>query len=522
MSDLDVLVVGAGPTGCMLAIELVARGLRVRIIDKAEVRPTTSRALVVHARSLELFDRHGMAEALAARGAHAIEAEGYARRERFGRFALGDVGANDTPFGYLLFLSQVETERALEKELARLGTAVERPSSLVTANDVGDHVEATIATPGGEQHLRVRYLVGADGAHSVVRKLAGLSFEGAASAQQFALADVRIDGAIADGAAHFFLGNPGLLVVLPIDAHGTHRLIASGFHAQGDDESDPTLAEMQSLYDEVSPVPARLVSPSWLARFRLHHRGVDRYRSSRLFVAGDAAHIHSPAGGQGMNTGLQDAANLGWKLALVAQGAAGDALLDSYNAERFPVGRMLLRFTDRLFRVAASSNPFVLGARNALVPLVAPRVLRSAAGRARLFRFVSQLGIRYRGSPIVSEGATDGAFSPKAVRPGDRSPDARVGETTLFTALRGTEHHVLLIGAAAGDAARAREALAARFPKIDLRVHALDSLELRERFGVTSAAQFLVRPDGYVGFRSAGVDPAALIGHLARAYEGTK
>ena len=522
MNDLDVLVVGAGPTGCMLAIELAARGLCVRIIDKAEVRPTTSRALVVQARSLELFDRHGMGEAFARRGAHAIEAEGYARRERFGRFALGDVGAPDTPFGYLLFLSQVETERALEAELARLGVAVERPVTLDTARDAGDHVDATLATPRGEEQVHARYLVGADGAHSAVRKLAGLSFDGGAYAQHFALADVRIDGAIADGAAHFFLGDPGLLVVLPIDDRGTHRLIASGFRVRENGEHHPTLAEMQAIYDEVSPVPARLSEPSWLARFRLHHRGVDRYQNGRFFVAGDAAHIHSPAGGQGMNTGLQDAANLGWKLALVIQGERASGSSTATTRSASPSVRSFLRFTDRLFRIAASDNPVVLGARNALVPFVAPRLLRSGKGRARLFRFISQLGIRYRRSPIVSEGVTNGAFVSGAVRPGDRVPDARIGETTLFALLRGTAHHVLLIGTNEGDEVRARaaQALAARFPNLELRFHALDSSELRERFGVAPGApvQVLVRPDGYIGFRSASVDPDALISHLARAY----
>jgi hypothetical protein len=225
-----------------------------------------------------------------------------------------------------------------------------------------------------------------------------------------------------------------------------------------------------------------------------------------------------------MNTGLQDAANLGWKLALVVQGGAGERLLDSYNAERHPVGQKLLRFTDRIFRIAASDNPVVLGARNALVPFVAPRLLRSGKGRARLFRFISQLGIRYRRSPIVSEGVTNGAFVSSAVRAGDRTPDARIGETTLFALLRGTAHHVLLIGVKEGDEMRGRaaNALAARFPKLELRVHALDTSELRQRFGIAPEArvQVLVRPDGYIGFRSASVEPDALISHLARAYGG--
>jgi 2-polyprenyl-6-methoxyphenol hydroxylase-like FAD-dependent oxidoreductase len=519
MSEVDVLVVGAGPTGCMLGIELASRGIRVRVIDKAEARPTTSRALVVQARSMELFDRHGLAADLVSRGAHAIDIEGYVRRERFGRFTIGEVGASDTPFGYLLFLSQVETERALEAALARLGTAVERPSILLSAHDAGDHVDATLATPRGEEHVRARYLVGADGAHSVVRKLAGLSFEGAAYPQTFALADVRVDGPIADGAAHFFFGSPGLLVVLPIDAHGTHRLIASGFKLRGEGDADPTLAEMQAIYDEVSPVASRFHDPSWLARFRLHHRGVDRYRHGRLFVAGDAAHIHSPAGGQGMNTGLQDAANLGWKLALVLRGAASDALLESYHAERYPVGRMLLGFTDRLFRVAASANPLLLGVRNAIVPFVAPRFIGRPAGRARLFRFISQLGIRYRRSAVVAEGP-GGAFASKSVRPGDRMPDARIGETTLFTMLRGTSHHLIMVGGDGASLARAAAALEARFPKIEMRVHAVDSGELRERLGVIAPAQVLVRPDGYVGFRAPGHDASAVIAHLVRTYEG--
>jgi hypothetical protein len=281
-----------------------------------------------------------------------------------------------------------------------------------------------------------------------------------------------------------------------------------------------------------------LTRARWLAHFRLHHRGVDRYRAGRFFVAGDAAHIHSPAGGQGMNTGIQDACNLAWKLALVITGRAPESLLDSYDAERRPVGQRLLRFTDRLFTLGTSRNAAVAALRNFAVPRVLPRLLATPERRARAFRFISQLGIRYRGSAIVTDvaGSADEAFQ-RGPHAGDRAPDGPLRaadgrDVSLLSRLAAPAHHLLVFGArrdAARDAldrydgrvvahaiVRDGDVAPVRAPGVNVYTDA--SGVVHARYGVTGEAWYLVRPDGYIAYRSPGVAPAALEAYLARVF----
>src|SRR5215208_5062050 len=379
-SETDVLVVGAGPTGLVMATELAARGVSGRIIDRAPERSERSRALVVQARSLELLQKMGVADELVARGRRTIKATPFVEGRPAANLEFGDIGVDDTPYPFLLFVSQAETERVLEKHLESLGAKVERPVELLSFEGDAEGVSARLRHGDGRQETaRVRYLVGADGAHSTVRHTLGLSFKGDAYPQDF-----------------------------PLAGPSTYRLIATRAEDAPLDAGDPTLEEVQQLATELCPLPVKLYDPSWLARFRLHHRGVDSYRAGQAFVAGDAAHIHSPAGGQGMNTGIQDSYNLAWKLTLVIEGHAPDSILDSYHEERHPIGQRLLRTTDRMFNVAATPNPLAIELRNFLMPRVLPRVMGKRSLRARAFRFVSQLGIRYPDSPIVGE-ELDGA-----------------------------------------------------------------------------------------------------------------
>jgi hypothetical protein len=330
-----------------------------------------------------------------------------------------------------------------------------------------------------------------------------MHFEGAAYPQEFLLADVRAAGIPDDGQLRFLLGKHGLVVVFPL-TEGYVRFVISRADAPKSDR-DPTLDEIETMMREYWPEPARLSEPRWLQRFRLHHRAVDRYPNGRLFVAGDAAHVHSPAGGQGMNTGLQDAANLGWKLALALRGLGGEALLDSYHDERWPISQRLLTFTDRLFSVGASANPWIIGLRNFFLPRLAPQVVGEPKLRTMLFRFVSQLGVRYRKSPMIDQ---QGRFA-AGPHPGDRAPDAPLEGGTLFARLAQSHHQLLVFG---GDPPR----LPAGLPP--LVTHRIDdgARVAFERYGVEKSALYLVRPDGYIGFRAPALDGAPLVDHLRR------
>ncbi|HET7459077.1 MAG TPA: FAD-dependent monooxygenase, partial [Gemmatimonadaceae bacterium] len=434
-ADLDVLIVGAGPTGLALAAELRAFGTRFRIVDRLADRTRESRALAVQARSLELLDTLGLGDALVARGRNTATVVLHLDGRRVAELALGEIGANDTRFPFVLFVSQAETEALLAEHLAAGGVTVERGVALTSVATGADDVRCVLRhADGREEQVRARYLVGCDGAHSTVRAAAGISFEGDAYPQSFVLGDVEADGPLVAGAVNSF-GGRGVAMFFPLGRPATWRVIAMAAAdvdgatragVAGETRGDLTLVELQSIVNEPTGGAVRVRDPVWLSRFRLHHRQSASYRAGRLFVAGDAAHIHSPVGGQGMNTGIQDAWNLGWKLALVARGAASPALLDSYEAERWPVGRLLLKYTDRAFATftrAMSSGRAAGWARRVVVPRVLPRVVGSPRLRAFAFRFVSELGIRYRRSPAVAEGMARLHGGPRA---GDRLPDLRL------------------------------------------------------------------------------------------------
>jgi 2-polyprenyl-6-methoxyphenol hydroxylase-like FAD-dependent oxidoreductase len=533
---LDVLVVGAGPTGLALAAQLRRYGVRFRVVDRSLDRARESRALAVQPRTLEVLAPLGVADEMVEGGNRAVRLRMHFG-ERGGRSVpvrLFDIGIEDTAYPFLLFLSQAETERILAGHLSRGGVQVERGTELVDLADGEGAVTCTVRDrDGDEERVTARYVVGCDGAHSTVRKAAGIPFEGAAYPQTFVLADLEADG-IEPGCAHTFLSPRGMLLFFPLGVPATWRLLAMR------PASDPvrverpvTLPEVQRLADDYTAGRVRLRDPVWMTNFRLHNRGARRYRAGRVFLAGDAAHIHSPAGGQGMNTGIQDAVNLGWKLALVTTGPGSAELLDTYETERLPVGRAVLRFTDRAFTIGTSTSPFVRFARTRLAPFLVPLALRAKAGRAYGFRTVSQLGIRYRGSAASAEGSRSPRSGP---RPGDRLADAPLSidgtAATLHRALAAPGYHLLLCGPAHTWAAGASAELTDRHPGwITVHrlsrdtgpgvLHDVDGLALR-RLGLrgSEAGHCLVRPDGHIGYRCAGTDLRGLGAYLARWLPG--
>jgi 2-polyprenyl-6-methoxyphenol hydroxylase-like FAD-dependent oxidoreductase len=525
----DVLVVGAGPTGLTLAACLAVHGVRARVVDRSLDRARESRALAIQPRSLEALAGLGIADQLMAAGNPALRLSLHARGRTVSA-PMFDLGLDDTAYPHLLFLSQAETERTLNARVVAAGVRVERGVELVALSAMPDGVVATLRHGSGRTEVvRTRYVVGCDGAHSSVRRLAGIAFEGGSYPQTFVLADVDADGVTPD-AVHVYLSGHGMLFLFPLGAPAGWRLLV--MRPPGDttppDAAVP-LDEVQALADAYTGASVRLRDPVWMTNFRLHHRAAVRYRAGPVFLAGDAAHIHSPAGAQGMNTGIQDAHNLAWKLAETLAGTADPALLDTYDPERSPVGRAVLRFTDRAFTVATSTNPVVRFGRTRLAPAALALALRYRTGRAYAFRTLAQLNVTYRNSPLSTAGPRAPRGGP---RPGDRLPDAEIVHdgrpTTLHQVTAEPGWHLLLCGPAEAWPIAQINHLRTHHARV-LSVHQLTTEDTpsalydrqetaAHRLGTTHQriAQYLIRPDGHVAFKAGGPHLDQLVGYLRR------
>lgn len=474
-----VLISGAGPVGLTLANELVRHGIPVRLIDKAAHRTDKSKALVLWSRTLELFDDAGYARDFVAAGVPA-----HGARISTGTDVVAEIsfGVIDSRFDYALMIAQSETERLLEERLAASGVTVEREVELTGFADTGSSVRATLARTGGTpETVDVDWLVGCDGAHSAVRHGLGFAFEGSTLQSHWALADGHMSGLSPLDHLHIFWHRDGILAFFPIGGDRWRVIADLGPASGADTHPDPTLDQINGLMARRGSPSIVMSDPVWLAAFRINERKVRDYSKGRVFLAGDAAHIHSPAGGQGMNTGMQDAFNLAWKLALVIEGDANPSLLDSYSRERSAVGDRVLRNAGLMTEAATLRNPLLQDVRNA--------VLRFAAGfpqiRHRVADQLAEMDIGYPDSPLTARG-TDIPAGPK---PGQRWPHPLPARASgrRFTA----------IGPAALVAA-----LEAKFPRLVTTVPEGDSLRL-------------IRPDRYVGFAGGPGDVARAETYLA-------
>lgn len=437
--DTDVLVVGAGPTGLTLASILARHGVACRIVDKEAAPATQSRALGIHARTLEAFDLMGILPGFLERGhvVHGVEMRSEGKQVMHVR--LDDV---DSVYPFVLVLSQTETERLLTEHLASLGIAPEPSLSLTSFQQDAKGVTSTLDRSGEPVTIRSRWIAGCDGAHSAVRHGLGLKFEGAPYSEQFALADVHLDWAVSNDEMCIFAADPGLAAFFPMGGDLWRIVIGTKQPAADAESAPPTIDDIRGLTAEMVDLPLEIRDSIWTARFRIHRRIVERLRSGRAFLAGDAADIHSPAGGQGMNTGIQSAQNLAWKLAMVIQGNAPEAILDSYNAERHPVEMDVLRGTDLLTRLITASGPVAHWVRESMLPFLTHR----AFIQQRIIANVSEVAVGYRKSPIVEEHRV----ADSNLRAGDHAPDGRVyhpitGESKRLTELLDPVRHTLLV-----------------------------------------------------------------------------
>jgi 2-polyprenyl-6-methoxyphenol hydroxylase-like FAD-dependent oxidoreductase len=486
--NCDVLVVGAGPVGLTMAAELSRYGIAVRIVEKNAVRTDKSKALVVWGRTLELMNRMGCVESFLATGMEAHAANVWAGPERIARISFDDA---DTPYAFALMIPQNETERLMEEFLNGLGVRVERTVELVgfTQSDTktADGVIATVRHGDGkEETIESLWLIGCDGAHSTVRHQLGMDFAGSTQTSDWMLADAHISGVEAPGEVSAYWHSDGVLILFPIDIKNgqtRYRVIADlGETVAGNVRPDPTLAEVQAILDKRGPGGMTLSDPIWLANFHINERKVAEYRSGRIFLTGDAAHIHSPAGGQGMNTGMQDAINLAWKLAMVTRGVgADDPVLESYSPERSGVGDQVLKAAGRFTEVAILQGRVKQAIRNHLASML----MGFHAVRKFALNAAEEVSIHYPESPLNGSGAHKG-MAPVA---GDRAP-IRADETPIGA---GNKPRF----AVCGDADERFAELVAALPRL---------LEAEIRKPYQEGGLWVVRPDGYVALATKAGD----------------
>ena len=501
--DTEVLIVGAGPTGLVLALWLTRLGVRVRIIDKTSEPGTTSRALAVQARTIEFYNQIGLANAVV-NGARKVTAVNlWVHGKRTARAVFGELGEGISPFPYALIFPQDEHERLLIDRLVEAGVHVERQTELLSFAMANDHVAVRLKRQGGEiETCEAAYLAGCDGAHSAVREGLEIGFPGGIYSHLFYVADVEGSGTAMNGDIHVSLERTDFLAVFPLKGEGRVRLVGTirDEAAQQHDKlewNDVSKGVIQSMRINIERI-------NWFSTYRVHHRVANHFHKGRAFLLGDAAHIHSPVGGQGMNTGIGDAVNLAWKLADVLRGRADTSLLDSYEPERIAFARRLVATTDQAFTAVTSPTLIARMIRLELVPLVLPMLFKFKPARKYLFRTVSQTAVNYRESPL-SKGRAG------AVHGGDRLPWVKTIvngiEQDNFAPLTSLAWQVHVYGEATSEA---RQLCSQRnFP-----LHVFPWRPEMNHAGLQRNAIYIVRPDGYIALAEPAGDTTTLSAYL--------
>lgn len=492
MKSRPVLIVGAGPTGLVLALYLIKSGVIPRIIDKKAGVGCESRALGVQARTLEYYRQLGIADDIVSKG---VQVQNIFMRQdgrTVRKLDVKELGIGLSPYPFILCLPQDEHEKLLVEHLEALGVCVEWESELLQVTDAGPQAQATLRRKDGDcEECVADYVVGCDGGRSRVREELKLGFPGATSPKSYFVADVEATGEAtakdtAGNAFSFCLSAEDFILVLPARASGTHRLIGL--------IPDAVIGHREAIFEDVRPMVERTTGTTintvnWFSTYRVHHRVADHFRIGRIFVAGDAGHIHSPLGGQGMNTGIGDAVNLSWKLATVLKRKADPSILDTYEAERIPFARLLVATTDKLFQLISGPGVSRRIARKVLFLHLIPRALRFSATRKIVFRKISQAHVNYRSSRLSNGLAGD-------IKGGDRLPWVPLGPgLDNYMPLQSFDWQVHVYGCAQQslrDAAR----------NAGLLLHEFEWIKSMGNVKLTRDACYLVRPDGYI----AGVD----------------
>jgi 2-polyprenyl-6-methoxyphenol hydroxylase-like FAD-dependent oxidoreductase len=513
-STSQVLIAGAGPTGLVLALWLRRFGVALRLIDKAAAPGTTSRALGVQARTLEFYRQLGLADDVVARGLEFGAANLWARGRHAARAAFGEMGKGVSPYPYMLIFPQDEHERLLVEHLAAEGVTVERNTELLGFEEDGARILARLRKPdGSEEACAADYLAGCDGARSRVRDAIGAGFPGGTYEHLFYVADTVASGPVVNGELHVALDDTDFLAAFPMRGAGRVRLVGM---VRAPEEGHGPIAWDDVGRDVLGRLGVTVERVNWFSTYHVHHRVAGSFRRGRVFLLGDAAHIHSPVGAQGMNTGIADATNLAWKLAAVLDGRAAPSLLDSYEPERIAFARRLVATTDRAFTAVTSPGRLARFIRIRVMPRLFPLLTRPAAFRRFMFRTISQTALHYRASTL-SEGRAGrvaggdrlpwvpaGAASDAAAVEGGSAAD---GPDDNFAPLASLDWQVHVYGA---PAPRLAAFCAAR----GLALHVRPWLPAARRAGLKQGAAYLVRPDGYVALADPRAEPAPLERYL--------
>jgi 2-polyprenyl-6-methoxyphenol hydroxylase-like FAD-dependent oxidoreductase len=513
--DTDVLIVGAGPTGLMLANQLGRRGVSAMIVDRHSGPAQQTRAMAVHARTLEIYSKLGIAERALELGRRGNGANMWVEGKQTARIPLGDIGRSVSPFPFVLMLGQDDNERIMGDHLRNWGIAVQWNTELIAVEQEPGYVTATLRQSDGSiRKVKAAYVAGCDGGRSAVRELSGITFPGAPYEHVFFVADTEATGPMVPEELNVYLWRDGFHLFFPMRGKDRWRVIGIlPKKLRGRD--DLTFEELSPAIRQEAGADLAFKECSWFSIYRIHHRAAEKFRDRCCFLLGDAAHVHSPMGGQGMNTGLQDAYNLAWKLALVVKDRANAALLDTYEAERIPVAQRLLNTTDRAFRLLVSDTWLAGLLRTRILARMAAFAMTFERPKQLAFRTISQTGIAYRESSLSKMLPGLPYDAPRA---GERFPWLQLKwrengpVEDLFQKLDDTRYNLIVLGQPAAS-------VKALLPDDLLGTHVIpdDPHNTREfaRAQISGPAFYLLRPDGHIGFAGTRLDPAAISRYLA-------
>ncbi len=492
----DVIIVGAGPTGLALACQFIRYDVDFVIFDKNEMTTPHSKAIGVQARSLEIYEQINLADDLIAQGAIAAKARMVVGGEVRGEADFSEMGKGLSPYPFVLIVEQGKHEKILYNFIKSNGKNVLWNTELESFAQDEMGVKANIKNASGEtETIEAKFLVGCDGAKSLVRRTLGLTFEGITFERMFYVADVQIDWKFSHDAGHAFLLKNNLLAFFPMTGEKQWRIVGTFPEEFAKDEGDVLYEEIEEQIKQDTELDLDVTNVNWFSTYKVHTRHVNKFSEGRCFLAGDSAHIHTPAGAQGMNTGIQDGYNLAWKLAMVLRRDVDARILESYNEERLENAKNLLKTTDRMFELAASPKWFISYLRTHIFPYLAGLAFSIDAVKKFAFPRVSQIGINYRHSSLSEN---KGKFSVKA---GDRMPYFEIEGASIYDRLREPKFHLLTFSDGQNTISNLSEALSEYASYTEF--HELPLYpNIAKTFGVKESFVVLLRPDNYIGFIS--------------------